>query len=126
MPRQKSTGKRRAHTPSGRRSATWWEEQPERWAGSGLSKAACCAANGLNPASLYQWSRHLRHREPVSGEPRPPAAKQSSPFVQVVLEPEASPAAAACKVSFAETSLSFPGGLQPGDLLRRFRHKSGG
>lgn len=116
MARQKAARKRRTRTQSERHSAAWWAEQLERWAASGVSKAAYCAANGLSPASFYQWSSRLRHRKTASNEPERPATKQPSPFVEVVLEPEAPPAASACQVSLGEVSLSFPGGLQPEDL----------
>lgn len=73
-----------------------WSERIERFNKSGETVAQFCAAEGVSPASFYQWRRKLRSEASVTA----PLAK----FVPVELATR--PQAAATVMS-----VEFPGGV---------------
>lgn len=99
-------------TPSraARRSRQWWQAQVLAWRDSGLSKAAYCAANGLNAATFYGWSRRLQ--DDIGPTETPLPQQRPSPFVQALVQEERElPLAQA--LSFGGVTLTFEQGLDP-------------
>ena len=75
-----------------------WADRIDRFEQAGQTVAQFCAAEGVSPASFYQWRRKLRSDDPV---PQPLAG-----FLPVKLQqsPQAQPATV--------MSVELPGGVR--------------
>ena len=60
-----------------------WQERLQRFERGRLTVAAFCRAEGVSPASLYQWRRILRLGGPAARLTRTPAAIGRQAFVPV-------------------------------------------
>ena len=70
----------------------FWRRTLGHWQRSGLSVAAFCAREGLDPCSLYWWRRELTRRD-----------QQAVSFVPVQLSSEPSGGAAGPRIEIAVT-----------------------
>jgi len=80
-----------------------WADRIDRFEQAGQTVAQFCAAEGVSPASFYQWRRKLSSDDPVT---QPPATQPLAGFLPVKLHqsPEAQPATV--------MSVELPGGVR--------------